>query len=114
MLDPGEGCGFRELVVDYRQPAFEDGSASADHPLHLLYKPFGRVYGDVELRTDEFLPTLEDILRDVYEIAEPRSHPTYTAVSAELSSRTEVPLREPSSVEIRSGAETLPATRGCA
>jgi GNAT superfamily N-acetyltransferase len=87
--------GFRELAVEYRQPRLPGTTftASADRPLHLLYKAFARVYEHSELTVDEFLPALRDILRCVYEIEEPGGHPSYQAIAAELMSSPIVPFR---------------------
>ncbi len=57
--------GFREINVDYRQPLLPgaESTESAGEMLHLLYKPFGRVYEGAELKVGDLLSALADILR---------------------------------------------------
>ena len=67
--------GFRTLAVDYRQPLIPQSASArvAGHALHLLYKPFGRVYGGETLRTADLIAALGDILRYVYNVRAARA-----------------------------------------
>ncbi|HEX3782917.1 MAG TPA: GNAT family N-acetyltransferase [Pseudonocardiaceae bacterium] len=75
---PFDAVGFREIAIDYRQPDLarpETGPAGTG--VRLMYKPFGRCYGVPDLTAGTVLAAIEDVLRVVYGIDEPRTHRTY-------------------------------------
>jgi hypothetical protein len=85
-------CGFHALAVPYAQAALP-GAARADSPaLILMYRPLGRTYGPPQLATERLLLGLQEMLRWVYRIEQPGSHPTVLAVAAALRDRVTVPM----------------------
>jgi GNAT superfamily N-acetyltransferase len=86
--------GFRTLAVDYHQPLIPRSASaeSAGLALHLLYKPFGRVYGDGSLRSADLLAAVGDILRSVYDVEQPLAHPSYQSIASQLGTATTVPF----------------------
>lgn len=70
--------GFQELAVAYAQPA------AARPAARLMFRPFGRSYGRIELRASDALAALADILAVVYRVAAPREHVTYRTIAAQL------------------------------
>lgn len=79
-LAPFLHLGFRDLDVDYRQP-----TADGEAPARLVYKPMGRVYTTPVLPRADLLNDVADLLRDVYRVPAPRTHPTYTRLEREDS-----------------------------
>jgi GNAT superfamily N-acetyltransferase len=81
--------GFRELDVNYWQPSLPGRDIPAlDHPLHLLYKPFGRVYpemGPPKIESSQFLQAMWEIHESIYDIANPRESTTYCALEASVA-----------------------------
>jgi GNAT superfamily N-acetyltransferase len=71
--------GFREIAVDYAQPALGPGRDSVK--VRLLFKPFGRCYGLTPLPSADLLTALEEILRVVYGIIDARAHASYLSVA---------------------------------
>jgi hypothetical protein len=80
--------GFRELDVHYQQPSLPGRNIEApDRSLHLLYKPFGRVYPDVEQREiqkSEFLQAVREIYESIYDIPNPKECKAYRALEASI------------------------------
>jgi GNAT superfamily N-acetyltransferase len=70
--------GFAELDVEYMQPALP---GTSDEPrtesLHLLYKPFGRVYEPPTVSKAEFLQAVSEIYQSIYDIALPDADELY-------------------------------------
>jgi GNAT superfamily N-acetyltransferase len=75
-LAPFLHLGFRHLDVDYRQP-----TTDGETPARLVYKPMGRVYIAPELSPADLLSDVADLLRDVYRVPTPHTHPTYTRLA---------------------------------
>ena len=87
--------GFHELDVPYRQPGSSATSTpAADRPLHLLYKPFGRVYRSPEIPVTDFLTSMRQILTTVYGLDDPRSSAAaYSRLQRFVSGRQIVPVK---------------------
>ena len=75
-MPPFVASGFREVPLDYRPPSV---GADTFPParLRLLYKPYGNAQPYPRLARYFVLDCIADILRHVYDIAQPRSHDTY-------------------------------------
>jgi hypothetical protein len=84
--------GFHELDVPYTQPAAAGMSALAAERLHLLYKPFGRVYEQPELSTTDFLDAMREIITVVYGVQVADSSQTYRQLQQSLAGRRRVPV----------------------
>jgi hypothetical protein len=84
--------GFFELDVPYTQPAAAGVSPLAAEPLHLLYKPFGRVYQRPELSSTDFLDAMREIITVVYGVEDAESSPTYRQLQRSLAGRRWVPV----------------------
>ncbi len=67
--------GFREIDLEYQQPPLVGQEIGLK--VKLLYKPYGRVYGEPNLNYEEFLRAIEQIYQIVYQIDKPREHPSY-------------------------------------
>lgn len=82
--------GFRELDVNYQQPALPGRNIEVpDRFLHLLYKPFGRVYPDVEqpqIKKSEFLQALREIYQSIYDIPNPDECMAYRTLEESVKS----------------------------
>jgi GNAT superfamily N-acetyltransferase len=68
---------FWELDVNYRRPLSGDSDQPQTRYVHLLYKPFGRVYEDEDppsITKKEFLDAVEEIYTSVYHIHQPGKH----------------------------------------
>lgn len=68
--------GFGEVPLDYRPPAVGSATAAgggAAERLHLLYKPFGTVYGPVVPPAGFIRESLREILAGVYGMRTPLS-----------------------------------------
>jgi len=90
------GVGFVELAVPHRQPRLPgNGDSGRERPLHLLYKPFGRVYEPPCLSAADLLATLRDVYRSIYEIQQPDQEPTFQSLARSLQGVEFVPLGEP-------------------
>jgi hypothetical protein len=76
--------GFFALDVGYTQPELPGSAGGGTPPLILMYKRFGRVYGPPVLTAGELLAGLFEVLRYVYRIDEPNSHPTLRAVARRI------------------------------
>jgi len=61
-------------------------------PLILMYRPLGRAYGAPRLSSETLLRGLEEVLRRVYRVDEPREHPTWRAVAQALRGQDRVPI----------------------
>jgi hypothetical protein len=57
--------GFHELDVTYLQPRRKGGDH--DRPLHLLYKPFGRVYGPPTIPVRVLLRAVKELHQSMYQ-----------------------------------------------
>jgi len=75
--------GFHELPLDYRPPALRSRENGREQ-LHLLYKPFGTVYEPPRLQRRFVLDAIAAVLKRVYGVKTPRSHPCYVRASASL------------------------------
>jgi GNAT superfamily N-acetyltransferase len=75
--------GFHEVALDYRPPPV-GGRRQAAERLRLLYKPFGVPYGPPRLARRFVLGAVAAILKRVYGVKSPRSHPCYVRASASL------------------------------
>ena len=87
--------GFRELDVDYIQPSLPGRNInSPGRPLHLLYKPFGRVYGDAQqtmvITKSAFLQAIREIYQSIYDIEKPDEDQTFIKLAQSLSSDSAV------------------------
>ncbi|HEY7238247.1 MAG TPA: GNAT family N-acetyltransferase [Burkholderiales bacterium] len=78
---PFRHVGFHEVTLDYRPPAL-GGRNKATERLHLLYKPFGTVYAPPILERKFVLGAIAAILKRVYGVRSPRTHPSYLRASA--------------------------------
>ncbi|MDT5350027.1 MAG: hypothetical protein QOH91_3314 [Mycobacterium sp.] len=83
--------GFRELDVDYMQPSLP--GRNIDRPsrsLHLLYKPFGRVYADADETTaitkSAFLQAIREVYQSIYDIPKPDEDKTFIKLAESLAS----------------------------
>jgi GNAT superfamily N-acetyltransferase len=68
--------GFCELDVDYGQPSLPGaGADQPSRPLHLLYKPFGRVYRNANdasrVTNPGLLQAVREIYQSIYDIPKP-------------------------------------------
>lgn len=86
------GAGFRELAVSYRQPSLRPGGPTP--ALHLLYKPFGRVYTPPALPGRALLAAMRQILRLVYAIDRPEEAAVYRDLARQVDERAVVPLAD--------------------
>lgn len=84
--------GFHELDVPYTQPAGAGMSVLAAERLHLLYKPFGRVYEPPELSATQFLDAMREIITVVYGVQDTESSQTYRQLQQSLVGRERVPF----------------------
>ena len=84
--------GFYELDVPYTQPAAPGVTALAAVRLHLLYKPFGRVYRLPELSTAGFLEAMREIITVVYSVEDADASETYVQLAGSLAGRQRVPV----------------------
>jgi GNAT superfamily N-acetyltransferase len=84
-------AGFHEVPVPYRQPSLRPGGPSP--ALHLLYKPFGRVYAPPTLTGAALLEALRRIQHVVYAIERPEETAVYRELARQLHERAIVPLR---------------------
>jgi hypothetical protein len=84
--------GFYELDVPYTQPAAASVTALAAERLHLLYKPFGRVYRQPELSTAGFLDAMREIVTVVYGVEDADSSETYVQLERSLAGCQRVPF----------------------
>ncbi len=85
--------GFRELDVDYEQPALPARSAELPgRSLHLLYNPFGRVYeGEATvLEKSAFLQAIREIYQSVYDIEKPDVDKTFIKLVRSLDNVTSI------------------------
>ncbi|WP_405160109.1 GNAT family N-acetyltransferase [Nocardia sp. NBC_01499] len=78
--------GFQELDVDYRQPAIAPGPC---HILHLMYKPFGRVYQQAVIDSAAFLDTMREIYHVVYK-SDPDKSESFNLLQASVAARRTV------------------------
>ncbi|MDT5198830.1 MAG: hypothetical protein QOH34_352, partial [Mycobacterium sp.] len=80
--------GFQELEVHYQQPSLPGRNIEApDRPLHLLYKPFGRVYpkmGQPKIESSQFLQAMQEIFESIYDIPNPKECKAYRALEASI------------------------------
>jgi len=83
--------GFYEVAIPYRQPPLRPGGPAP--VLHLLYKPFGRVYAPPTLSGAALLASLRRIQRVVYAIDRPEGEAVYRDLAREIDGRAVVPLR---------------------
>ncbi|OLD39883.1 MAG: hypothetical protein AUI57_01555 [Candidatus Rokubacteria bacterium 13_1_40CM_2_68_8] len=83
--------GFYEVAIPYRQPPLRPGGPAP--ALHLLYKPFGRVYAPPALSGAALLASLRRIHRVVYAIDRPEGEAVYRDLAREIDGRAVVPLR---------------------
>lgn len=93
-----ERLGFRELDVDYTQPSLPGRDIDPPGcPLHLLYKPFGRVYRDVDkaptIEKSAFLQAIREIYQSVYQIPKPDEDKTFLKLADSLQGSTAVKTR---------------------
>jgi GNAT superfamily N-acetyltransferase len=84
--------GFYELDVPYTQPAAAGVAVLSADRLHLLYKPFGRVYEQPELSTADFQDAMAEILTVVYGVEDPRSSRAYLQLERSLADCQMVPV----------------------
>ena len=82
--------GFWELNVKYVQPGLpgRDGIEPLTKPLHLMYKPFGRVYEPPVINTPVFLRAIREIYQSIYGIAEPDDNESFFALRESLRETT--------------------------
>ena len=85
-------CGFCTLDVPYVQPVLPGAVSDDVPPLILMYRPLGRAYGAPRLSSETLLRGLEEVLRRVYRVDEPREHPTWRAVAQALRGQDRVPI----------------------
>ncbi|MEU7142164.1 GNAT family N-acetyltransferase [Nocardia sp. NPDC046473] len=79
------GVGFQELDITYEQPAITPGPCRV---LHLMYKPFGRVYQQAVIDRTAFLDAMEEIYQAIYRV-DPDQSDTFSRLHASLEgSRT--------------------------
>jgi GNAT superfamily N-acetyltransferase len=67
--------GFREIDLQYQQPPLIGQEIGLK--ARLLYKPYGRIYGEPSLSYDDLLTAIEQIYYIVYQIDRPCDHPSY-------------------------------------
>jgi hypothetical protein len=84
--------GFYELDVPYTQPAAAGVSAPGAERLHLLHKPFGRVYRQPELTTAAFLDAMREIITVAYSVDDADSSETYVQLERSLAGCQRVPV----------------------
>ncbi len=78
--------GFCELDVEYLQPMLPGGkSEPRTDPLHLLYKPFGRVYETPTIAKTQFLQAVREIYQAVYDVPDPAGDEMFTKLAASLA-----------------------------
>lgn len=92
--------GFRELDVDYMQPSLSGRNIDpTSRSLHLLYKPFGRVYADADETTaitkSAFLQAIREIYQSIYDITKPDEDQTYIKLVESLGSVLAVKTKPP-------------------
>ena len=75
--------GFHELRLDYRPPALPSRKNGRER-LHLMYKPFGTVYEPPRPQRRFVLDAIAAVLKRVYGVKTPRSHPCHVRASASL------------------------------
>jgi GNAT superfamily N-acetyltransferase len=77
--------GFAELDVQHMQPALPGRSIEPrTDPLHLLYKPFGRVYERPTIAKPEFLQAMSEIYQSIYDIAHPDEDEVFIKLAKSL------------------------------
>jgi GNAT superfamily N-acetyltransferase len=87
--------GFRELDVQYSQPSLPGKTIEPPtRPLHLLYKPFGRVYEAPTLTKRMFLAAIDEIYQSIYGVAEPDKDETFIKLQESLKSVTTVTTKQ--------------------
>ncbi|MGH8556593.1 MAG: GNAT family N-acetyltransferase [Methylococcales bacterium] len=81
--------GFRTIAVRYRQPPLagkpEYGLDNAPQ-LCLMYKEFGRNYGDPEIAIGDFFDSLKWIFRVIYHIGNPQESSYYADIRNQIAS----------------------------
>ncbi len=78
--------GFSELDVQYMQPLLPRGSSEPrSDPLHMLYKPFGRVYETPTVAKSAFLQAVREIYQSVYDITNPDEDEMFTRLADSLA-----------------------------
>ena len=80
--------GFRTVEIAYRQPPLPGANAYAVKdapPLSLMYKAFGRNYGDPVLAVADFLDAMRAIFVSVYDIADPDGSAFFADLKAPTS-----------------------------
>jgi hypothetical protein len=89
--------GFRELDVNYLQPSVPGRNInSPERFLHLLYKPFGRVYPDAEqpqIKTSEFLQAMREIYESIYDIPNPTECKAFNTLEESVKGEEFVPFK---------------------
>jgi GNAT superfamily N-acetyltransferase len=77
--------GFSELDVEYMQPGLPGRSAEPrTDPLHLLYKPFGRVYETPTITKPAFLQAIRELYQSIYDIARPDEDEAFVKLAKSL------------------------------
>ena len=91
-----EGVGFREVDVEYRQPLLPNTDVEPlVRPLHLMYKPFGRVYeNSPTIETEAFLQAMREIYKSVYDI-EPDTDERFIKLRKSVLERPVVKTKPP-------------------
>lgn len=82
--------GFREIAIAYEQPPLfgeEKGLLTK-----LLFKPYGRVYGEPNLSYDQLCDAISQIYRFVYRIDRPAEHPSYCRSIASIQTPPTKPI----------------------
>jgi Acetyltransferase (GNAT) family len=93
-------CGFYVVDVGYRQPDLPGAATRGGLSLILMYRAFGRVYEKPHLSADDLLTGLSALLRYVYRIRDPATHPTYRAVAARVAGGTVSMIDHPTAVQL--------------
>jgi hypothetical protein len=83
--------GFRELDVEYMKPSLPGRNIDGpSRSLHLLYKPFGRVYAYADETTaitkSAFLQAIREIYQSIYDIPKPDEDETFIKLAESLVS----------------------------
>lgn len=88
--------GFVELAIDYRKPAAPGVPQQGQgRRLHLLYKPFGRVYGLPRIQRRALLSAMRDWYVHVYRVANPDLGLEEAAMFGTLSEDADIPTQRP-------------------
>ncbi|MQY21462.1 hypothetical protein [Nocardia macrotermitis] len=86
--------GFHELDVRYEQPeTTSSGTPTPPVPLHLLYKPFGRVYEPPLVPRADFLTAITEIYRTIYEV-DTETDSSFARLLDSLGTRETIPITE--------------------